>query len=98
MTHPNYMHYKSIFFVCTCQYLSNIYLTHLLALNQMVRKAAGSDLVVLIKGALEKFVWVTVSFIFKIRKTINYLHLLGLTKSDDNLVCKNNFSITTFLC
>lgn len=43
--------------------------THLSALDNMVREAAGPDLVVLIKWALEKFVWVVVrSGIFKVAK------------------------------
>lgn len=44
--------------------------THLSALDNMVGEAAGTDLVVLVKGALEKFVGITVvSPVLKVAKT-----------------------------
>lgn len=39
---------------------SRIAMTHLSALDDMVRKAAGTNQVVLVEGALEEFVRVTV--------------------------------------
>lgn len=50
----------------TCSRIST---AHLPALDNMVREAAGTDLVVLVKGTLQKFVGVAVgSCIFKVAK------------------------------
>lgn len=81
----------------------NKHLTHFPALYKMVREAAGPDLVVLVEGALQKFVRVTVAFfIFKVREEqINTFPPLIIIKTEDKLkllaTCKTIFSITSFL-
>lgn len=61
--------------------------THLSALYKMVREAAGPDLVVLVKRALQKFVWVKFSFfIYKVwEEQINTSHTLIFSKTEDNV-------------
>lgn len=60
------MHYPCTKLDFTCSRIA----THLSALDNMVREAAGTDLVVLVKGALEKVVGITVcSRVFKVAKT-----------------------------
>ncbi len=56
------------------------------ALYEMVREAAGPNLVILVKRALEKSVRVTVSFfIFKVKEEqINIFHLFISTKTEDS--------------
>lgn len=59
----------------------NKHSTHLSALYKMVWEPAGTDLVVLVERALEKFFWVIVSFfIFKAAGQINTLRTLIFTK------------------
>lgn len=77
--------------------------THLSALNEMVREAAGPDLVVLVKRTLQEFVRITVSFfIFKVRveemNTFHQLTYLNRKQLKMQKMWKNSCSITGFLC
>lgn len=51
---------KKIFSMAASMNCNELFI-HLLALNQMVRKSAGTDLMVFVIRTLHKFVWVTVS-------------------------------------
>lgn len=72
------MHHPCTKLAFTCSRISR---AHLSALDNMVREAAGTDLVVLVKGTLQKFVGIAVcSCIFEVAKTKVTFGKLALAK------------------
>lgn len=75
-----------------------IAITHLSALDNMVREAAGTNAVVLVEGALEELVRVTVrSRVFKAARQKSGLVAFPFTKSR-RLFHEKNRVFTIFIC
>lgn len=78
---------------------SRIATAHLSALDNMERKAAGTDLVVLVKGTLQKSVRIGVcSCIFKVATTKVTFGKLSLDKLHKAVKSGENGVTTVFLC
>lgn len=90
------MHHPCTKLAFTCSRIST---AHLSALDNMVREAAGADLVVLVKGTLQKSVGIAVcSCIFKVAKTKVTFGKLALDKLHKAVKSGENRVTTVFIC